>query len=1067
MPERPSGSGAASAHEAIDWADMGHLRTLRIHGLGPAMLACLAAPGATQDPTSLPELLARAQSLRKAGQHADALPVIAELQQRLLAEGQPAQAITLCSWSATAHRALGQFERELEVLARGRQWVDEADFDAVEADAHVLTLSVLESTALRQLGRWRGAVAAAERAVAAAASQPALRQAMAHNSLGLVLVAVGRPAEALAPYRRAQALLAPTDPRQRQVQRNFALGLLHLGHAEAALTMFDELATALPDDAPTATVQELDASRAAALILLRRFDEALALLDGLAQHLGTEAHALSDLTMVRVERSRCLRALGRLEAAQAEADAVAQLASGLPDDHPCHGTVLRARASALRAVGEQRGDEQLLVRARDAYEAALAVDLRLGNRDAYWDRIKLALLLADHFPDQDERALALLQQAITELEARRMDNAGLDEAEQASLFRRLRAAEFGHLDPYENRARILLRHGRTDEALADIERSRARSALQLLQRGRFDLLATSRARAEQRGETALALAIDRTSDDLEVARSQLRRIDRLRGTVPAAELDRQRLRHQVHIDELSQQLLAHMDAAQGAAEPLGTDRIRAMLQPGERMLVYLVRDERSQVFVAPPPGGTVHVVDLVDAAGRPIGEQELVRLVSNFRGAIGNRASVSPTRGRSPDEHSAVSLAEAGHALFRVLVPPAVWSELEHAPVVYVVPHGALHLVPFEALVVRPGETAADHVYWLDAGPPVAYGPSGSVLAWSAGRRAEQRAAPRAPHVVVVAAPDFTPPPHATALPPERGATIERVPRGGAGARAGLQAGDVLVATTDAAIVDARAFRDHLQQLAPGTGVRVQVWRCGHELGVTLASGALDVTFANEPPREAVPRLFAVAPELRADAEAAGSLTPLPGAAHEAAAIAAAWQATGRCDVRLGAEATEAALFALAADASLLHIASHQVPAVGTAWSAGRLVLCPPAVPNRDDDGSLEVDDLLTGWTDRLRRCELVVLSSCQSRLGMQSSDEGVFGFPWGFQYAGCPCVLASQWPVDDESTAELMAAFHQGLAEGTEAAPLAVLTEARRALRQRRPEPIHWAPFVWIGCPR
>jgi CHAT domain-containing protein len=66
-----------------------------------------------------------------------------------------------------------------------------------------------------------------------------------------------------------------------------------------------------------------------------------------------------------------------------------------------------------------------------------------------------------------------------------------------------------------------------------------------------------------------------------------------------------------------------------------------------------------------------------------------------------------------------------------------------------VVPHGPLHRLPFEALDVG-GDRA-----WLDAGPPVVYGPSGSVLQWCRKRRDAQRGASPRYEVVAVGDADF------------------------------------------------------------------------------------------------------------------------------------------------------------------------------------------------------------------------------------------------------------------------------------------------------------------------
>jgi CHAT domain-containing protein len=63
--------------------------------------------------------------------------------------------------------------------------------------------------------------------------------------------------------------------------------------------------------------------------------------------------------------------------------------------------------------------------------------------------------------------------------------------------------------------------------------------------------------------------------------------------------------------------------------------------------------------------------------------------------------------------------------------------------------------LPFESLVVEPGDDHAATRYWLDVGPDVVYGASGSVLAWCRDRRRQQASAEPARDVLVVADPSL------------------------------------------------------------------------------------------------------------------------------------------------------------------------------------------------------------------------------------------------------------------------------------------------------------------------
>ena len=83
---------------------------------------------------------------------------------------------------------------------------------------------------------------------------------------------------------------------------------------------------------------------------------------------------------------------------------------------------------------------------------------------------------------------------------------------------------------------------------------------------------------------------------------------------------------------------------------------------------------------------------------------------------------------------------------------------------------------------------------------------------------------------------------------------------------------------------------------------------------------------------------------------------------------------------------------------------------------------------------------------------------------------EGVFALSRGFLAAGVRRVVASQWAVNDDSTAALMGAFFTELVasdtRGERVDYARILRDAKRAVRAR-PEwsdPYHWAPFVLTG---
>jgi CHAT domain-containing protein len=81
----------------------------------------------------------------------------------------------------------------------------------------------------------------------------------------------------------------------------------------------------------------------------------------------------------------------------------------------------------------------------------------------------------------------------------------------------------------------------------------------------------------------------------------------------------------------------------------------------------------------------------------------------------------------------------------------------------------------------------------------------------------------------------------------------------------------------------------------------------------------------------------------------------------------------------------------------------------------------------------------------------LVVLSACETGLGLVGGGEGVFGLARAFHLAGAHNVVASLWKVDDQATAAFMALFYNKLwRQGRP--PLEALREAQLAL-YRQPE--------------
>ncbi len=180
-------------------------------------------------------------------------------------------------------------------------------------------------------------------------------------------------------------------------------------------------------------------------------------------------------------------------------------------------------------------------------------------------------------------------------------------------------------------------------------------------------------------------------------------------------------------------------------------------------------------------------------------------------------------------------------------------------------------------------------------------------------------------------------------------------------------------------------------------------------------------------------------------------------AKQEAKAIAALYNT----EPLLGEAGTEQAVREQVAGAGILHLAAHGV------FNAGRplystLYLAPSSdSSNPQHDGRLEVHEI---YGLALNKAALVVLSACETQIGDLSAGDEVVGLTRAFIFAGTPSVIASLWPVDDNSSTLLMERFYTHLQAGQGKAE--ALRQAQIETREEYPNPYYWSGFVLSGDP-
>jgi CHAT domain-containing protein len=193
-----------------------------------------------------------------------------------------------------------------------------------------------------------------------------------------------------------------------------------------------------------------------------------------------------------------------------------------------------------------------------------------------------------------------------------------------------------------------------------------------------------------------------------------------------------------------------------------------------------------------------------------------------------------------------------------------------------------------------------------------------------------------------------------------------------------------------------------------------------------------------------------------------------------------------------GAQASVAALKAIERPA-LLHIATHgffssapkSVPVLGRAdllHVGDELLILQRALPSADVNPMLDAGLALAGANHStpeqpvglvtaaelaaldLRGTEIVVLSACDTGLGVAAHGEEFAGLRRALAIAGAASQVISLWEVEDEAAAMLMQVYYRLLAAGAGRAE--ALWQAQDVVRHRPrfAHPSAWAAFVAWG---
>ena len=441
-------------------------------------------------------------------------------------------------------------------------------------------------------------------------------------------------------------------------------------------------------------------------------------------------------------------------------------------------------AQVLQDLGEHRLAHGRRIEARDALDRALAIRLdRLGpeSPEAAVTRVTIARSLeAEPSPDEPAiaglvtSALAVLEKSGAFLESRvdgyalragqaeRRGDAGAavaDLAQAAAMLDTLRRVRGGGDDVraaffagrqaiFDRLVAHLIERDEIPRAFAVHERSRARQLLDEIEGARVNLRAGVPADAlvsldaqERTARFELAV-VQRRLESLQndpnlTAGERLERVENLTAARDSAAWRLQRVRQAAkERSPIWQDVLNRSGGSVELAE------LQRSLVTGNRVaLVYRIGESASHLFVIPPAPLTAFAIPLTldAAAGVALGgapgpltastllavfdSGPVVRTRTTQIGLSALLASAEPA-GDDTEAGAARWRSQTDdrlHHLRRTLLPDSVWKVVRGARLAIVVPDAALHLLPFDALVVRPRRGGRGPAFWLDDGPPILY----------------------------------------------------------------------------------------------------------------------------------------------------------------------------------------------------------------------------------------------------------------------------------------------------------------------------------------------------------
>ena len=352
---------------------------------------------------------------------------------------------------------------------------------------------------------------------------------------------------------------------------------------------------------------------------------------------------------------------------------------------------------------------------------------------AYWVRSKIAWKT-----DRREQAVADLERAMDLAERIRAQSSG-GEIQRAQNF-----AQYGWI--YEAMVGWQTELGNPAAGLAAIERSRARGLVDQMATAGMDLLVgveeelAARLRRSEQETQGRAASFNKQLEVL-AERNDLsaneRRVEReeLQTQLRQAQQD-----YAAAYAEIRNASPAYRLAVGEDRKPVPLAKLKLRVTDQDALLLeYLLGQKEGFVLIVPADGEPrleklAVTEEQAESLGIDAGPLTAKRLAAVLRNDEGTGLLQRLARPNEPKgaKHLSARLA----VLWQVLIPEAQRNAIraEEYKRLIVVPDGSLANLPFESLVVAPGE---DPEYLLDVGPPIEYSPSATILINLARRKTE------------------------------------------------------------------------------------------------------------------------------------------------------------------------------------------------------------------------------------------------------------------------------------------------------------------------------------------